>query len=324
MSFLYNKAALGGTFDHLHLGHQVLINTALNSAQQVVIGLTTESLVSHKLHKQSLQSYSKRLVNLTQYLKSINSFSRVSLIPLEDVYGPTLEDTTLDCLVVSEQTKGGAVFINHRRQELQLPKLPIITAPMQLDESGQYISSSRIRNGQINRQGLIFSNLFTHDLHPNSAQRLFLGQNHGQIFTQINAKQIRSWTSPTVLVGDYVTQWWLKNDLPFTHAIVDGHSQKQPIDLDLDALNHWPSFKTINLSGTVSPTAAKSVQHLLTLPNGLLWVEGEEDLLSLPAYLSLSLNSHLIYGQPNQGMVVLKSTLSFKQKLYYLFKSNLE
>lgn len=49
-------------------------------------------------------------------------------------------------------------------------------------------------------------------------------------------------------------------------------------------------------------------------------VNGEEDLLTLPAILLASPKSCVIYGQPNEGLVALLPTHELKTRILYLLK----
>ena len=44
----YEWVAIGGTFDRLHLGHKTLLRRAFELGKKVLIGLTTQDMVSHK------------------------------------------------------------------------------------------------------------------------------------------------------------------------------------------------------------------------------------------------------------------------------------
>ena len=46
-----------------------------------------------------------------------------------------------------------------------------------------------------------------------------------------------------------------------------------------------------------------------------LVVDGEEDLLALPSILFAPLNAYVLYGQPNEGIVVVSVTESLKIKV---------
>lgn len=48
----YNKVLLGGTFDYLHAGHQLLLLTAITKAKNMLlVGLTGDAMLSKKSNK---------------------------------------------------------------------------------------------------------------------------------------------------------------------------------------------------------------------------------------------------------------------------------
>lgn len=53
--------AVGGTFDHLHIGHQVLlIYAALLAKAKLIIGITGEEMLTKKINKEAIQSIQMR------------------------------------------------------------------------------------------------------------------------------------------------------------------------------------------------------------------------------------------------------------------------
>jgi hypothetical protein len=50
-------------------------------------------------------------------------------------------------------------------------------------------------------------------------------------------------------------------------------------------------------------------------------IEGEEDLLTLPAILYAANDSFVIYGQPYEGIVIVKATPTKKKEIQAILKS---
>ena len=75
---------MGGTFDVFHKGHEVLIQTALEVSDQVLIGLTTDERASKGRAESQIKSYSKRKHRLEDWLKSQGVEQRVEIVPLND------------------------------------------------------------------------------------------------------------------------------------------------------------------------------------------------------------------------------------------------
>jgi pantetheine-phosphate adenylyltransferase len=149
----YTKVAVGGTFDELHRGHKALLGRAFEIGEKVVIGLSSDEFVS-KMGKQHITaSYAERLRELQAYLKKSNLVDRAEIVPLNDSYGLTISGKGLDALVVSKETELIASKINKIRAQAGLPPLKIITISMVPAENSSPISTTRIRSGEIDRNG---------------------------------------------------------------------------------------------------------------------------------------------------------------------------
>ena len=79
-------------------------------------------------------------------------------MPLEDPFGTTIYEADFDAIVVSEETEPNAVKINEIRVSKGMNPLDIVIVSFVLAEDGNPISSTRIRRGEINKNGLILSN----------------------------------------------------------------------------------------------------------------------------------------------------------------------
>lgn len=156
------STAVGGTFDHLHLGHKLLLtSTAMlldplvpsflpspnsNPKQQdyenqtLIIGITAPSLLLNKSNPSVLQPWSTRESNVLSFLHSIlhlnssppetsttKTTTGIILLTAEihDPYGPTITMEEIDSLVVSAETRKGGEAVNERRRELGWKELDV-------------------------------------------------------------------------------------------------------------------------------------------------------------------------------------------------------
>lgn len=149
----FRKVGVGGTFDELHRGHRVLLSKAFEIGERVAVGLCSDEFVK-KLGKPHMSaSYEERLKELKAFLNDLGVTERAEIVPLNDPFGTTLSGSCIEALVVSEETKAIAVKINDKRRETGLPPLEIVTVAMVPSENCAPISTTRIRKGEMDREG---------------------------------------------------------------------------------------------------------------------------------------------------------------------------
>lgn len=151
----FREVAVGGTFDALHRGHKILLRTAFRAGDRVLIGLSRNGFVRRLVKNHRVDPYPKRKRELVSFLKKEQLLERAKIIPLDDSYGPTINDSTVSALVVSRMTKKMADKINRVRIRRGLEPLPVVSIGMVVAEDFEPISSTRIRAGEIDREGYL-------------------------------------------------------------------------------------------------------------------------------------------------------------------------
>jgi len=77
----------------------------------------------------------------------------------------------------------------------------------------------------------------------------------------------------------------------------------------------FKELKCSNKAGTISKKAVEVLEYALRISSPVrITVEGEEDLLALPLLLILPEGSILMYGQPYEGLVVVKINSKVRKK----------
>lgn len=148
----YNKGAVGGTFDEFHAGHERLLTFAAKMCKKLIVGVTSDEFVKkHKDH--DVESFDTRVERVKRFLEVFKEESYFEVIKIEDKYGPAIEDPELESIFVTIDTIESAFEINKIRREKGLKVLEIVIVPMVIAECGGFISSSRIRSGEIDRNG---------------------------------------------------------------------------------------------------------------------------------------------------------------------------
>ncbi|MEM2317953.1 MAG: phosphopantetheine adenylyltransferase [Candidatus Bathyarchaeia archaeon] len=149
----FKVVAVGGTFDELHKGHKTLLLKAFEVGEQVLIGLCTDEFVAKMNKPHPVAPYGERLTELESFLRAYGLLERAKIIPLNDAYGVTLQRGCLEALVVSRETEPTAKKINEERAKRGLEPLHIVVIDMVPAENHAPISTTRIRKGEIDREG---------------------------------------------------------------------------------------------------------------------------------------------------------------------------
>ena len=148
----FDLIAMGGTFDVIHSGHMALLNKAFSISSKIIIGLSSDQLAA-KRGKKLVNGYSKRLSSLKDVIEKRFPNSSYEISKLENDFGPAVIEGSVQALVVSEETSSKGVKLNELRMERNLPLVEIVVVPMVLAKDGKAISSTRIKNSEIDSSG---------------------------------------------------------------------------------------------------------------------------------------------------------------------------
>jgi uncharacterized protein (UPF0218 family) len=120
--------------------------------------------------------------------------------------------------------------------------------------------------------------------------------------------------SMVISVGDAVSNNMTRHDISLKVLIVDNKLMRDPIQpIAVDA-NQTLHLK--NPPGTLTEEAWTVLRKALKVKGRTkVLVDGEEDLLTLVAVLCAPENSIVVYGQPHEGIVVVKVTEKTREKM---------
>jgi pantetheine-phosphate adenylyltransferase len=138
-------AGTGGTFDHLHDGHRLLIETGLKVSNKLVIGLTTQKMLKRKKYASKIEDFETRKKNLENFISSIGGLDRVEIVELDNPYGPPINEPEYDGLIASQETFLNSVRLNELRVAKGFKPLIIVLIPMVMGKSDRRLSSTDIR-----------------------------------------------------------------------------------------------------------------------------------------------------------------------------------
>jgi pantetheine-phosphate adenylyltransferase len=153
---IFNQVVVGGTFDFIHVGHLNLLNTAFLIGKRIIIGVSSDYLVK-EMGKIVEHNFNQRKRNLNALIKKTKRYrSRdFKIIQLNDRFGPALDPQT-DAIVISEETEIVAEECNKIRLAIGLKALSKVVVPIIYSEDGERISSTRIRNREIDSRGKLY------------------------------------------------------------------------------------------------------------------------------------------------------------------------
>ena len=344
---------VAGTFDGLHKGHIALLTKAFASGRRVTVGLTSDEFVrkfkdaisdkqeaTRKKKNSSsdftyhlslityrpIRSYQERRKKLEQWLIGKHWQSRSTIVPIHDPYEPATSDDSVDALVVSTETRKRGEEINIRRKQHGLSELALIEVPMVNARDGKPISSTRLRGGQIDREGNL---ILPDNLRPELQMplgKLLVGK-------AIEKAIAKSYKRIVITVGDVTTKAFVDGGRLPDLSIIDHRVGRKPYrELTFTPLKVRP-LKVKSGPGYISRAALDAINklsHHLGKPSNitrslvtawsLIVVDGEEDLLALPAITEAPIGSLVYYGQPGQGMVEVEVTDLKKKRIGSLLK----
>ena len=180
----YSSVAVGGTFDHLHAGHKLLLTSAAllldsraSTRAHLTIGITGDELLRNKQYRDQLEDFYKRqnvvqgfllgileLISPRHVLEDIQTLAKtepfgreiqnslksgllIRYVEIFDPCGPTITDEAISALVVSAETRGGGKLVNDKRRERGWSALDIFEVDvLDAGEDGRIPSDDQFRS----------------------------------------------------------------------------------------------------------------------------------------------------------------------------------
>lgn len=115
-----------------------------------------------------------------------------------------------------------------------------------------------------------------------------------------------------ISVGDFTSKNIIEAGLPLKMAVIDNKVMRNEVKPWFPS--GWKEFRVENPPGTIKAEVWGVLKEAINLNKwAVVFVEGEEDLLTLPVIASAPIGSAVIYGQPNEGIVIVEITKEKKQ-----------
>ena len=107
-------------------------------------------------------------------------------------------------------------------------------------------------------------------------------------------------------VGDVVSQETLTSGIAVDLRIVDHISMRRPAEAF--HINARKTYHVKNPPGVITQESWQAIRRAMREREVVIYVEGEEDLLTLPCISESPIGSLVLYGQPSKGLVVVTVT----------------
>jgi uncharacterized protein (UPF0218 family) len=112
---------------------------------------------------------------------------------------------------------------------------------------------------------------------------------------------------PVVAVGDVVSHHLFRAGHAPRVAVVDGLTERAAAPDSVLSSLPSPDLTVANEAGTLSRDLLVALRDAIREGGStVIEVEGEEDLAALPALLVTPLGGSVVYGQPGEGMVLVR------------------
>ena len=146
------------------------------------------------------------------------------------------------------------------------------------------------------------------------------GQLHESIFSIKQSLQQQLEEEKLIIaIGDVTSMKLFENEIQPQICIVDNLTKRKPIEHNL---NHTENIKYVdNPAGVLTDEfielCVNSIKEASTDNPLIIQVNGEEDLAVLPCVINSPKDAFILYGQPNEGVVLVKVNEAYDKALNY-------
>lgn len=131
---------------------------------------------------------------------------------------------------------------------------------------------------------------------------------------KINIQKYLSENSYIISVGDRTTEKMIDFGLIPSLQIIDGQEKREK--RDPPKLENATELTVDNPAAEITSQSVSMIKKALVMQTPVrLFVNGEEDLLVLPVCIHAPENAVVLYGQPNEGLVIVIITPEIRNKV---------
>lgn len=330
----FQSMVVGGVFDHLHLGHKCLIQTAFQFAKRVHLTVMGSEWIKqeNKGYSNGIQSFNKRVKNLEDFLDTFDLSKRAIVSKITDPYSYGVSGKyahSIDSIVISTEEGVGrrTKKLNQLRVERKLSPLKILEIPLIYSPTGKPFSSTTIREERKEageKAPLKFSVAVSDQVKSE------LREKKGKLVDSV--EDLPPPPTHVIAIGDVVTAELAKREYPMSIAIIDQKVRRR--DVSPLRLMHKttetkfkapPYFPCGNPPGRLTHEAWHCLKVAFSQKRPVvLRIYGEEDLMGILATVLAPEGSLIVYGQPpisnEEGMVYFRVTEEKRSEAMRLLK----
>ena len=116
-----------------------------------------------------------------------------------------------------------------------------------------------------------------------------------------------------ITVGDRTTEKMINFDLIPSLQIIDGQEKREK--REPPKLENATELTVDNPAAQITSQSISVIKKAFTMQSPVrIFVNGEEDLLVLPVCVNAPENAVVLYGQPHEGLVIVKITTEIRNK----------
>ena len=134
---------------------------------------------------------------------------------------------------------------------------------------------------------------------------------------QVDKSHIEKYLSENsyiISVGDRTTEKMIDFGLIPSLQIIDGQEKREK--REPPKLDNATELTVDNPAAEITSESISMIKKAFTLQSPVrIFVNGEEDLLVLPVCIHAPENAVVLYGQPNQGLVIVRMTPEIRNKV---------
>ena len=316
---IHEVGLIGGTFDRFHAGHRNLLMSALSHCQMVEVWVTVDEIAREKDSR--INPWEDRIEEIRQTFDFDSD--RLKFHELEDLYGPAPTHNEASAIICTSETISECESINRMRQDEGLPELEIICVDHTMSWDGSPISSSRIRNGEIDREGhcWIPESFESYEMVLTPQVEAELKEPFGQLIPGPEDEPSHAMSEvlkltegalgPLIAVGDVTVRTLQDLGRPADVALIDGRTKRQVWEgaEEIDSSLYDSVLKCSSPAGRLTPSLLSSCREAISSwsdqkTSSMIIVDGEEDLAPLLLHPLAPIDSVILYGQPSKGVVI--------------------